>query len=160
MSTLVIVPCGQQKVWDKNFMLPPTSAQDAYTSTLFRLHRRFAESRGACWWILSAKYGWLWPDTPIEDYDRKFTADQLNQVCSLTRDFDHLRWSNRAAAMLSTYRDRTGIRIDRVVLLGGWLYREVAKRELRNLGLTIEEPFAGLDLFQTMKALKGAQLSN
>lgn len=137
-------------------MLPPTPAQDAYTSTLFKLHRKFAESQGA-WWVLSAKYGWLWPDTPIEDYDQKFRPEQLHQLCSLTPEFRHLRLSNRAAAMMSVYRARTGQDIKRVILLGGWLYRDIAKRELRHFGLTIDEPFAGLDLFQTMKALKSAQ---
>ena len=70
---LVVVPCGRTKVWAKSPDAGPTLARDAYTGTQFRAARRYAETHGSRWVILSAKYGFIPPDTMIENYDVAFS---------------------------------------------------------------------------------------
>ncbi|WAI01364.1 DUF6884 domain-containing protein [Methanogenium organophilum] len=80
MTTLVIVPCGKAKIWDKKSELNFVAAKDAYTSTFFRLNRDYAYNFGDRWVILSAKYGFIDPDTMIEDYDISFNNKKTNPV--------------------------------------------------------------------------------
>jgi hypothetical protein len=70
---LVVVPCGRTKVWAKFPDAGPTIASDAYTGTQFRAARRYAEAHGSHWVILSAKYGFISPDTRIENYEVAFS---------------------------------------------------------------------------------------
>jgi hypothetical protein len=44
-------------------------ARDLYTSPLFERRRAYAEARDAPWFVYSAKYGLMDPDTTIEPYD-------------------------------------------------------------------------------------------
>jgi len=46
-STLVIVPCGRSKIWDKNPDAGPTVAKDAYAGSPFKVNRRYAERVGS-----------------------------------------------------------------------------------------------------------------
>ncbi|MCK4269837.1 MAG: hypothetical protein KAW93_05095 [Methanogenium sp.] len=77
-GTLVVVPCGKTKIWKKNPNHGPVMAKDAYTGTLFRLNRQYAEQFGDSWVILSAKYGLISPDTLIEDYNVTFNDPSTN----------------------------------------------------------------------------------
>ena len=74
---LVIIACGVLKTWDRNFFVGPTAAKDAYISSSFRLHRKYAETFGTDWRILSAWYGITHPDQLICDYDAKFRLGDL-----------------------------------------------------------------------------------
>lgn len=47
----------------------PAPARDLYVSELFRGSRAYAERHAGAWFILSAKYGLLHPDTVIEPYE-------------------------------------------------------------------------------------------
>ena len=140
---LVIVPCGARKIWNGNFLAGPTPAKDAYVSTLFRLHRRYAEAFGAEWRILSAWYGIMHPDQLIEAYDARFRASDLHP---------HNWW--RITEMFRQARALGGF--DQLVLLGGSLYREIARRAFEGVFLPeqVSEPFAGMDLLRTLRALK------
>lgn len=40
---LVIVPCGQEKIWDKKPDLGPVPARDVYTGAPFKVNREYAE---------------------------------------------------------------------------------------------------------------------
>ncbi len=60
-GTLVIIPCGSQKIWERNPAAGPTEARDAYISWPFRANREYAEKFGEAWSILSAKYGFIEP---------------------------------------------------------------------------------------------------
>jgi len=59
---LVIVPCGQAKVWKKEPNHGPIKAKFAYKSSPFAVNRKFAEKFSDKWVILSAKYGFIDPD--------------------------------------------------------------------------------------------------
>jgi hypothetical protein len=59
---LVIIPCGQSKVWDDQPERGPVKARDAYTGPPFKVNRDYAEAFASRWVILSAKYGFISPD--------------------------------------------------------------------------------------------------
>jgi hypothetical protein len=65
----IIVPCTREKVWDINPFAGEVAAKDAYIKSAFLKWRRFAESSGSQWFILSTKYGLLRPDQLIEEYE-------------------------------------------------------------------------------------------
>lgn len=144
-STLVILPCSKVKIWSKNWLAGPTPAKDAYISPVFKLHRKYAESIGAEWRILSAWYGFLHPEFEIEDYDAKFRGSDLS-----AQNWWRLQGLFQQARTLPRCRE--------VVLLGGRLYRQIMKHALSGVYLPKEtlEPFAGLTLGRTMSALKKA----
>lgn len=60
-GVLVIVPCGQKKIWDCHANTGQTAARDAYTGAPFRINRAYAEVFSNAWIILSAKYGFIEP---------------------------------------------------------------------------------------------------
>ena len=59
---LVIVPCGQSKIWDREPGRGPAPARDAYTGAPFKVNRQYAEKFGSRWLVLSAKFGFISPD--------------------------------------------------------------------------------------------------
>ncbi len=70
---LVVVSCGKEKIWDRHPHVGPTQARNAYTSSVFRAGRRYAERFADQWVILSAKYGLIEPEFSIpENYNRSF----------------------------------------------------------------------------------------
>jgi hypothetical protein len=77
---LVIVSCGEQKIWKRFPDAGPTFARDAYASSPFTKSRRYAEHFGEHWLILSAKYGFIEPEFIIPaDYNRSFyDADAIS----------------------------------------------------------------------------------
>jgi hypothetical protein len=86
---LVVISCGSQKIWDRNPNAGPTPARDAYTSSVFKTSRRYAEQFADRWVILSAKYGLIDPDFVIAgEYNRSFydpdaiCVDELRQQVS------------------------------------------------------------------------------
>ncbi|MDE3042579.1 MAG: hypothetical protein KGJ82_18685 [Nitrospirota bacterium] len=80
MSTLAIVQCGQRKIWDKHPDAGPTAAKDAYVSPYFKKNRAYAERFADQWVILSAKYGFLEPDTRIQNYNVTFLNSASNPI--------------------------------------------------------------------------------
>src|SRR3954451_7073086 len=80
-NTLVIVPCGQAKVWDDDPDRGPTPARGAYTGAPFKVNRDYAERLGDRWVIPSAKYGFIAPDFPIPGpYNVTFKKRATNPV--------------------------------------------------------------------------------
>jgi len=72
-NLLVIVSCGSRKIWNQYPNAGPTPARNAYTSSVFKVSRRYAEKFATRWLILSAKYGLIEPDFMIPgNYNRSF----------------------------------------------------------------------------------------
>jgi hypothetical protein len=81
---LVIVSCGEQKIWKQYPHAGPTAAQDAYTSSPFTKSRLYAEQFGDRWVILSANYGFIEPEFIIpENYNRSFYDASAVSVTTL-----------------------------------------------------------------------------
>jgi hypothetical protein len=78
---LVIVPCGQLKIWKKNPKHGPEKAKKAYTGAPFKVNRAFAEKFSDKWMILSAKYGFIEPDFEIPgDYNVTFKKPSTKPI--------------------------------------------------------------------------------
>ena len=70
---LVIVSCGDQKIWKRHPHAGPTAARHAYASSPFQTSRRYAEHFAEHWLIPSAKYGLIEPEVIIpENYNISF----------------------------------------------------------------------------------------
>lgn len=127
MKTLIIVPCGKSKVWDKNPELEFVKASEAYTSTFFRLNREYAETFGDRWIILSAKYGFINPETMIENYDVSFNNQRSNPISTkiLKEQIKNLELSS----------------FNRIIGLGGKEYRTKILEAFENSQIQVVFPF-------------------
>ncbi len=69
----------------------PAPARDLYASDLYRKRRAYAEASGRPWFILSAKYGLVQPDTLLNPYDE--TLDHKSRSALL-------QWGEKAISKL------------------------------------------------------------
>jgi len=142
-QTLVIVPCGGQKVWEKNPNHGPALAQDAYTGAPFRVNRAYAESVGDAWVILSAKYGFILPTFTIpEPYNVTF-----KRRTDATATVDQLRRQIRELAL---------DRYPHIIGLGGKEYRAMIEAAFADAACALSFPFSGLPIGKMMAATKAA----
>lgn len=140
---LVIVPCGKAKIWDKHPGAGPTAARDAYIGSLFKVDRGYAEHFAETWVVLSAKYGFILPDFVICcNYDVTFKDPATNPVTvpKLKGQIDELLLG----------------RCSLVIGLGGAGYRKVVERAFAEQRHKLRFPFAGLNMFEMMAAVKEA----
>jgi len=82
VKTLCIIPCGNQKIWKKKPNAGPTPARDVYTGSFASKCRQYATTfYPDSYVILSAKYGFLWPDDIIpENYNVTFKKRSSNPI--------------------------------------------------------------------------------
>ncbi len=82
MKTLCVVPCGYEKIWKKHPDAGPTRARDVYTGVFARKCQQYAiKFYPESYCILSAKYGFLWPDNIIPGpYDVTFKKQSTNPI--------------------------------------------------------------------------------
>jgi uncharacterized HhH-GPD family protein len=108
-------------------------AQDLYRSPLFERRRRYAESSGKPWYILSAEHGLLNPDSIIEPYD-VYLADEAD---------DYRRaWGEWVAAKLARLLGSTEGRL--IEVHAGAAYVNAIEEPLRRRGAVVINPVAGL----------------
>lgn len=146
-GVLVIVPCGQKKIWDRNPSSGPTAAKVAYTGPPFGINKTYADRFGESWVILSAKYGFIEPDFVIAGpYDITF--------------------KKRRSGPIGTTRLRGQIeeqhleRFTTVIGLGGKEYREAIELAFAGMPPELCFPFSGLPIGKAMQATKRAIASN
>ena len=140
---LVIVPCGQRKIWDTAPQVGPVPARDAYAGVPFKVNREFAERFATDWVILSAKYGFLPPEAIIPGpYNVTFKRLSTGPV---------------PLTMLRQQVLEQGLgRFGRVIGLGGQDYRLMIENAFRDSPASVCFPFAGLPLGNAMHAIKEA----
>lgn len=142
-GTLVIVPCGKAKIWDKQPNAGPTPAGQTYIGSPFKVNRQYAKRFGDAWVVLSAKYGFLRPTDAIEGpYNVTFKRSDPQSI-----PVETLRQQVRARHL-----DGYG----RVIGLGGKEYRERITEAFAGTGLQPLFPFAGLPLGLSLAAAKQA----
>jgi len=135
--TLVIVPCGRAKIWDKQPHQGPTPAAEAYISNVFRRNRQYAERFGDGCVILSAKYGFMEPAFEIpECYNVSF-----RHPSTLPIPYETLRRQVEEAEL---------DRYSAVVGLGGKTYREAVTAAFASSPVRLVFPFAGLPIGRMM----------
>lgn len=131
---IYLVSCSKKKS-------PATkcAARDMYTSTLFRLSKKYVGQKE--WYILSAKYGLLHPDDIITTYDVSF--DDLNKQ-------QKEEWTCRVAAdlirMMHTDKE--------VCFLCGGMYSKRLGEVLEESGFRTHYPLAGMGIGTRQKFLK------
>jgi hypothetical protein len=139
---LAIVQCGGKKIWQNESNLGPTFAKDAYTSHYFQLNRAYAERFADQWVILSAKYGYLWPDDKIEDYNVTFKRKGSGPIC--------------VERLQEQVREKDLARFDEIIVLGGKEYRGMILGSFQAFDVKITDPFLGLQIGKRLSALKMA----
>jgi len=140
LKLLVVVPCGQAKVWKKEPNHGPAKAKNAYTGAPFKVNKAFAEKFADKWIILSAKYGFIDPEFIIpKDYNVTFkrpSTDPINTDDLLKQ----LKQKN-----LNSY--------DIVIALGGEDYSSIVKKVFKNISKVIA-PTEGLPIGKAMGRVK------
>ena len=115
MNSLCIIPCGRKKIWDDYPELKQVPAGNAYTGTLHRKSRAYADMFCSDVRILSAKHGFLaLTDKVEENYDLSFHSPRKS-IISL-RD---LRLQVMKQSLLH---------YDRIIVLTGKKYRPFLER--------------------------------
>ena len=144
-STLVIIPCGRAKIWDKSPDAGPVPAPHAYIGAPFTVNRRYAEASGSEWVILSAKYGFLRPtDLVPGPYEVTFKRPASNPV--------------GVAVLQDQVRQMQLDRYAEVVGLGGKEYRTAVEAAFAGLAVRLRFPFTGLPIGKAMGTTKAATL--
>ena len=140
-ATLVVVPCGKAKIWDKHPDAGPTIAREVYVGAPFKVNRGYAERFGDRWVILSAKYGFLAPDETIDGpYNVTFKDRRTEPVSTATL------YRQVIEAHLNDFH--------MVLALGGKDYQSVIEGAFEPKRVIF--PFAGLQLGYALGAAKRA----
>jgi hypothetical protein len=136
-KTLVVIPCGKAKIWDREPKRGPTLARDAYIGSPFKVNRRYAERFGDAWVILSAKYGFIPPDFVIPGpYNVTFNDGSTEPI--------------KTSALREQVRGQGLDEFELVISLGGQEYAAVISDAFADTKLVF--PFRGRSLFDAMKA--------
>jgi len=142
-GTLVVVPCGKAKIWDKDPDRGPTPAADAYIGPPFKVNKHYAQRFADVWLILSAKYGFMAPDFVIPGpYNVTFKDKSTNPI--------------PVSALRNQIQAQKLCRFERVIGLGGKPYRTILQEAFAASGARICFPFAGLRMGKAMQAANHA----
>jgi len=116
MKTLCVVPCGNKKIWDKNPNAGPTKAKYVYIGPFAKKCREYAmRFYPSSWCILSAKYGFLFPNDIVPGlYNVSFNDRKANPITT----------KELSAQVKEKELDSYG----QIVILGGKNYVEMANR--------------------------------
>lgn len=139
-SLLIIVPCGQAKIWKREPNHGPAKAKNAYIGAPFKVNKAFAEKFGDRWIILSAKYGFIDPNFIVrENYNVTFKKPSTNPVSMKT--------------LKKQLREKNLYGYDIVVSLGGKDYSKIVREVFRNMS-KVAVPTEGLPIGKAMKQVK------
>lgn len=128
-SNVLLVGCVKTK---RSY---PCAARDLYFSALFRKQRRYAESSGLPWFILSAEYGLVAPNEWLSPYERFLP--------STPRDYQ-LAWGIWVAARLELLAGPLAQRT--IEIHASNRYIQTLRPHLEDRGAEIVDPLRGLKL--------------
>lgn len=137
--TICLVGCGKTK------LSRPARAKDIYTGPLFKAAREFAEGCDG-WWILSARYGLLDPQSRIEPYNMRLPSSALERH----------RWGLVAATGLTSRMAGLGYQ---VLVLAGADYADPICSVLRERGVVCKRPLEGLGIGQRLAWFKAQRIA-
>lgn len=142
MKTLCIAPCGQRKIWKKFPKLGPQKARDVYTGPYAGKCIEYASKfYPDSWCILSAKYGFLFPDDLVlGDYNVTFKKKQTKPLAI----------NDLAIQVKNKELDK----YDKIVVLGGKDYSDMIKEVIS--GKVLSLPLYGLKLGQSISKMKAS----
>jgi hypothetical protein len=134
---VVVVACAASK------RSLPSAARDLYVSTLFTEARRYAESHGDSWFILSALHGVIEPERIVSPYEKTLNDMTVSQ---------RREWSADVAARFLEILEQGS----RVTILAGKKYREFVEPFLQEHGYEVQVPLAHLGIGQQIQWLQRA----
>jgi hypothetical protein len=134
---VIIVACAASK------RSLPSPARDLYVSTLFREARRYAESHGDSWFILSALHGVMEPERIVSPYERTLNDMTVSQ---------RREWSAGVGTRLLAILEPGS----RVTILAGKKYREFVEPFLREHGYDVQVPLVHLGIGRQIQWLQRA----
>ena len=118
----------------------PSKAKDLYVSDWFRKARRYIECSGSPWFILSAEYGLVDPESVISPYEKTLNrmgvAERRTWARDVIRDMDQ----------------RLPI-CDLIVVLAGARYREFLMDYLSHRAKHVRVPMEGLRIGEQLSWL-------
>lgn len=129
---IILIGCVKGKLeWASR-----VAAKELYVSTLWRCRRKYAEQSGVPWYILSAKYGLVGPDTLIAWYDLS-----LGDLPAAKRR----AWSQRVVdALVSRYPSVKGKVVE---IHAGKDYVDYGVESgLTEAGMVVERPLLGIPI--------------
>ncbi len=121
-------------------MLGTIEARKAYEGNLTKLAIKFVEKYKLPYVILSAKYGFLFPDEKIKNYDLTFDKKSLKTI-----SIQELKKQILKKSLL---------KYDTIIVIGGKSYVEIVKKVFKNK--RVLNPLEGLRYGQKLKRLKDA----
>lgn len=124
-GTMFLVSCVKTKQSSK------APAKDLYASDWFSKARTVVESKGAPWFILSAKYGLVSPKDIIAPYE--LTLNKMPVA-------DRRRWAEEVLGKIG----RMATKPKRIVMFAGARYREFLQPGLEAMGIEVDVPMVGL----------------
>ena len=130
----VLISCSKSK------LATEAPARELYTGQLFKKSVAWAERHEHPWFIISALHGLITPDQTLQPYD--FTIKEL-------RKREREGWAYRASRQLSKYAARGS----HAFLIMPALYRWHIQTNLRESGITYENPVEGMGIGQQMRWL-------
>lgn len=143
MSRLVIVQCGNRKIWHDQPNAGATRAEDAYISAYFEGNKEYAKKFGDKWMILSAKYGFIEPNFMIpSNYNVTFKKPSTEQI-----SVEELRKQVKQKGLH---------RFDEIEVLGGCEYVEKVKKAFESSKAIILLPLEDLPIGQKMNRVRCA----
>lgn len=116
-------------------------AKELYISDWFRKAKSYVEKSHSDWFILSALYGLVSPETIIDPYEKTLNKMGIQ---------DRRRW---ASSVMNDLRPKLQ-GVDHIVMLAGERYREFLMEDLAKLCRTIEVPLRGLTIGKQLAWLK------
>jgi hypothetical protein len=137
---LVIIPCGKSKIWNKEPSRGQVKAKNAYTGSPFKVNKEFAENFADRWIILSARYGFIDPDTLIMDYEETFLKPGPHTV--------------KLETLIRQINDKDLLDFRRIICIGGKAYQERAAKAFGNYGISVEFPAKGMPIGKSMGFIK------
>lgn len=137
---LIIIPCGKSKIWKKESYRGLMRAEYAYIGSPFKVNKEFAEKFADHWMILSARYGFIDPDTLIEDYEETFLKPGINTV--------------KIETLIHQIKDKDLLGFRRIIILGGKAYQEITSKAFDYYGLKVEFPTKGMPIGKSMGFIK------
>ena len=120
MKTLCVIPCGNKKIWDQKPEIGPQKAFDVYVGPFHRKCKEYAmKFYPDDWCILSAKYGFLFPDDIVSGpYNVSFNLKRSKPI---------------SKEELSVQIRKIGVTdYERIVVLGGKNYTRIIEDIFRD----------------------------
>lgn len=137
-NKVYLVSCVKRK------MPCPAEAQKLYTSDWFSKARGLVANTGQPWFVLSAKYGLVSPDTVISPYN--VTLNTMGVA-------DRRAWADRVKKQMDEMMPKAG----EVVILAGVKYRENLMEYLRGRFPRVTVPMEGLRFGPQKSWMKNAE---